>query len=79
MKYRKRGAINVTIKAMFAVFLVIFLLFVSISSIKSRTTSLRQTQHFDYYQMSDQLFLSFLSSPQCLTVGDFTELSNQVP
>lgn len=70
---------NVTIKAMFAVFLVIFLLFIALTSLQSRTSSLRQTQHFDYYQMSDQLFLSFLSSPQCLTVGDYADQTNQVP
>ena len=75
----KRASVNITVKALFAVFLVIFVLFIAISSFRTRTTLLTQRQHFDYYAMSDQFFLSFLSSPACLTFGDYRNSSTQVP
>lgn len=75
----KKGAIGITIKSLFAVFLVIFVVFIAIASLRSRTGILEQKHHFDYYQLTDNFLLSFLGNPACLTIGDYYNESRQVP
>lgn len=75
----KKGAIGITIKSLFAVFLVIFVVLIAIASLRSRTEILEQKQRFDYYELTDNFLLSFLSNPACLTVGDYYNESKQVP
>ncbi len=75
----KKGSINITIKALYVVFLLIFVLFFVMTSLRSTTKSEEQTQRFEKYELASQLFLSFLSSPSCLTYGDYSNISNQVP
>jgi hypothetical protein len=75
----KKASINLTIKSLFVVFLVIFVMFIALTSLSTRTTTLQQKQHFDYYTLADQFFISFLSNPSCVTVGDYSNISNQIP
>ncbi|MFH1398708.1 MAG: hypothetical protein ABIG95_01195 [Candidatus Woesearchaeota archaeon] len=73
-----KGSSNVTIKSLFAVFLVIFVLLIAVTSLKTRTTTVLQRQNFDYYSQMNSFLLSYLSNPSCHTIGGY-DAGYQIP
>lgn len=62
----RRGDINLTIKPLFAVFMVIFVVFITFEMVKTRANVLEQREHFDYYGLSTD-FLKALLTSRCFS------------
>ena len=67
----KKGAISLTTKTLFVIFIVIFAAFVTFSVLKSRTQALKQREHFSQYGRVNSFFTALLTS-NCL-VSDLVE------
>lgn len=70
----KKAALDLTIKAMFAIFIVLFVLFVGFSVLGTRTETLQQTAQFSQQRTEESFFLNLLGS-RCLSVADFRNKS----
>jgi len=69
----KKGDLSITIKSMFAIFIVIFVAFIAFEVVKSRTTFIEEREHFSYYEKVNSFLISLLSS-KCL-ISDY-EMNN---
>ncbi len=75
--FNKRGGLDLTIKAMFAIFIVLFVLFLGFSILGTRTETLRLDQQFSGQRSEQSFFLDLLGSP-CLSVADSQNRSRYV-
>lgn len=65
----RRGALDLTIKAMFAIFVILFVLFLGFSILGTRTETLELEAEFSGQREEAAFFLGLLGSP-CLSVQD---------
>ncbi|MEK6968362.1 MAG: hypothetical protein AABX51_07065 [Nanoarchaeota archaeon] len=65
----KKGSLDLTIKAMFALFIILFVLFIGFSVLGTRTDTLGQEAEFAQQRTEQSFFLNLLGSP-CLSVVD---------
>jgi len=73
----KKGALDLTIKAMFAIFIILFVLFVGFSVLGTRTETLQQQGIFSQQRSEQSFFLNLLGSP-CLSVASSANKSVNV-
>lgn len=69
VKINNRHGLAMLNKTMFAIFLVIFVFFMFFTVIKLRVEAKEEKAHFDQYDYVNKFFLTFLSNPNCLSVG----------
>ena len=69
--FKDKKGMSLTIKSLFAIFLVIFVFFIMFSVIKSRVSKTKTREHFSSYELNNQYFLTFLSNPNCISIGNY--------
>jgi hypothetical protein len=77
LKLGKKGSEDITVKAIFAIFIVIFLLFVVVTLLQSRTQMKIEKAQSEYYTISQNLLTSLISSP-CFSSGSYEKDGWQV-
>ena len=73
----KKGALDLTLKSLFAIFIVLFVLFLSFSIFSARKTSLEIENEFDSQRSEQALFMSILGS-SCISVDSYGAKDRQV-
>ena len=75
----KRGAMDLSVKALFAVFLVIFAVFAVMMQIQTRSKFIKESGEIDYFGKASNFFLIMLSSPDCFAYGSYEGETVQKP
>ncbi len=74
-----KSGMSLTIKPLFAVFIVIFVFFILITGLGSRLTEKETEMHFDSYKDLNVFLSGFLSDPICISVGSRDIATRQSP
>ncbi|MBT7392979.1 hypothetical protein HN827_09215 [archaeon] len=69
VRIKSKSGLAMINKTLFAIFLVLFVFFMFFTVTKSRVENKSEKLYFDQYEFTNKFLLSFLSNPNCLSIG----------
>ncbi|MBU0757986.1 MAG: hypothetical protein KKF44_07990 [Nanoarchaeota archaeon] len=69
-RIKSKKGVSLTVKSMFAIFLVVFVFFMFFSLIKSKNEALIKKEYFGSFSEVNNYFQAMIGNPQCLTKDD---------